>query len=95
MKTTKECHISSKVGQITPLTVELAALECLEKSLKPYTRDKRNVAALLALSFLIGSTSILRIKVWRSLTFGQTPPLILDIAALERLKNQCLMLWPL
>ena len=87
-KTTIECQMSSKFGQITPLTVELAALECLEKSLKPCTRDKRNVVALLALSFLIGSTSILQvcIKAWRSLTFGQTPPLILEIAALERLK---------
>ena len=41
----------SKFGQIGPRTAELAALECLEKSL--YTYNGRNLVNTLAPSFLI------------------------------------------
>ena len=44
--------------------------------------------------FLIGFFSYLQvmrtfIKAWMSLTFGQILPLTRELAALERLKNQC------
>ena len=46
----------------------------------------------LAPSFLIGSSSFLQvtrttIKAWMSLNLGRIPPLTLELAALERLKN--------
>ena len=48
-------------------------------------------------SFLDGSSSFLQItrptiKAWMSLNFGKIPPLTLELAALERLKNQWLVL---
>ena len=48
-------------------------------------------------SFLIGFSSFLQvmrtcIKAWMSLNFGKIPPQTTELAALERLKNQCLML---
>ena len=44
-------------------------------------------------SFLDGSSSFLQVtrsttKVWKSLIFGKIPSLILELAALEHLKNQ-------
>ena len=44
--------------------------------------------------FLIGSFSYLQvmrtyIKAYKSLNFGQIPPLTMELAALERLKNRC------
>ena len=50
-----------------------------------------------ASSFLIGSSSFLQvtrtcIKGWMSLNFGEIPPQALELAALERLKNQCIIL---
>ena len=54
--------------------------------------------ATLVTSFLIGSCSFLQVtrtclKVWISSNFGQIPPQPTELAALERLKNQCIM-WP-
>ena len=51
----------------------------------------------LAPSFLIGSSSFLQgtrtvIKAWMSLNFGQIQLLTLELAALECLKNQYIML---
>ena len=48
-------------------------------------------------SFLIGSSLFLQvtrtcIKAWMSLNFGKIPPQTTELAALERLKNQCIML---
>ena len=48
-------------------------------------------------SFLDGSSSFLQItrptiKAWMSLNFGKIPPLTSELAALERLKNQWLVL---
>ena len=47
----------------------------------------------LVQSFLDGSSSFLHvtsptIKAWMSLNFGEIPSLTLELAALERLKNQ-------
>ena len=49
---------------------------------------------MFSLLFLIGSFSYLQvkrtyIKAYMSLNFGQIPPLTTELAALERLKNQC------
>ena len=54
-----------------------------------------NVVTTLAPSFLIGSSSFLQvmrtcIKAWMSSNLGQMPPLTMELAPLERLKNQCL-----
>ena len=51
----------------------------------------------LAPSFLIGLSSFLQvtrtiIKAWMSLNFGQIRQLTTELAALERLKNHCIML---
>ena len=50
-----------------------------------------------ARSFLIGSSSFLRvmrtcIKAWMSSNFGKIPPQTTELAVLEHLKNQCIML---
>ena len=52
-RTTIKSLIGSKFGQINPLTAELAALECLEKS--PLAYNGRNVVTTLVPSFLDGS----------------------------------------
>ena len=56
----------------------------------------RNVVTTLVHSFLNGSSflQITRptIKAWMSLNFGKIPPLTSELAALERLKNQWIML---
>ena len=51
------------------------------------------VVNTLAPSFLIGSSSFLQvtrvtIKAWMSSNFSQIPPLTVEVAALECLKNQ-------
>ena len=52
----------------------------------------------LAPSVLIGSSSLLQdvkrtcIKAWMSLNFGKFPPQTTELAALESLKNQCIIL---
>ena len=90
--------MSSKFGQIQTRTAELSALERLEKS--PLTYCGRDVLATLATSFLIGSSSFFEEK--RTCTnalmnsnFGQIPPLTTELAVIEHLKKQCIMLWPL
>ena len=75
--------------------MELAALERLEKS--PYTYNGENVVNTLRPSVSIGSSSFLKvigttIRVWMSLKFGQIRPRTAELAALECLKNKCLML---
>ena len=52
--------------------------------------------SILVLSFLIESYSFLQvtrttIKAWMSLNFHQIPSPSIDLAALERLKNECIM----
>ena len=56
----------------------------------------RNVVSTLVLSFLNGSSSFLQvtrttIKAWMSLNFFQIPSPTTELAALERLKNECIM----
>ena len=75
-------------GQIWPLTVELAALECL--------KNKYFVAP----STLIGSSSFLKetritITSWMGSNWSQIRPWTAELAALECLKNLFLLLWPL
>ena len=86
---------SLKLGQIRTRTAELPALECLEKS--PYTYNERNFVKTLAPSFFIRSTSFLQVtrtcmKAWMSLNSDQIPPPTLELSALARLKNRCIML---
>ena len=90
-RTTIKSRMGSKFGQIRPWTVELAALERLEKS--PQTYDGRNVVATLIPAFSNGLSSFLQItrstiKAWMSFNFGKIPSLTSELAALERLKNQ-------
>ena len=82
--------MGSKFSQIRPWTVELAALERLKKF--PLTNNGRNVVTTLVLSLLNRSYSILQIrrttiKAWVSLNSVKIPSPILELAALEHLKN--------
>ena len=84
-------QISSKFGTIRPHTTELAALERLKKF--PLTRNGEYLVSTLKPLVLIGSFSFLQvrrttIKAWMSLNLGRIPPLTLELAALERLKNR-------
>ena len=77
------------------MTVELAALECLKKF--PLTYNGENLVSTLGPSFLIGSSSFLQvrratIKAWMSSNFGRIPLLTSELAALEPLKKQHLIL---
>ena len=94
MRTTMRSRIGLKFGEIRLGTAELAAIERLEKS--PQTYIERNVVTTLASLFLNGS-SFLQVmmttfKAWMSSNFGQIPSLNTELAALERLKNKCIML---
>ena len=86
---------SSNFSQIRPRTAELAALERLKKFPKTYNGE--NLVSALAPSFLIGSSSFLQvtrttIKAWMSSNLGRIPPLTLELAALEHLKERHIML---
>ena len=80
--------MDSKFGQITeirPWTVELAALEHLKN-------PHRIIVTTLVLSFLNRSYSFLEIrrttiKAWMSLNSVKIPSPIMELAALEHLKN--------
>ena len=81
---------SLKFGQIGQWTVELAALERLEKF--PKTYNGKTVVTTPAPSFLIESSSFLQvtricIKAWMSSKFGQIPAPTPELSALERLKS--------
>ena len=81
-RTTIKALVSSNLGRIPPLTSELVALGNLKK---------RHII-LLAPSFLIGSSSYLRVTrtsiISRtSLNFSQIRPRTAELAALERLKK--------
>ena len=92
MRTCIISWMSSNFGQIRPPTTELAALERRKKF--PLTYNGKNEVITFSRLFLIGSFSYLQvvrtyIKAYMSLNFGQIPPLTTELAALERLKNQC------
>ena len=83
--------MSSKFGQIRPRTTELVALERRKK--KTHRHNGENYVITFSRLFLIGSFSYLQvmrtcIKAWMSLNLGQIPPLTMELAALERLKNR-------
>ena len=82
--------MSSKFGRIRPRSTELAALEHRKKF--PLTSNGENYDITFSRLFLIRSFSyfIMRtcIKAWMSLNLGQIPPLTIELAALERLKNR-------
>ena len=87
-------RMSLKFSQIRPRTAELAALERLKL---PKTYNGENLVSTLEPLFLIGSFSFLQvtrttIKAWMSSNFGGIPLLTLELAALERLKNQTISL---
>ena len=84
-RTTIKAWMSSNLGRIPPLILELAALERLKKT-------TYNLVSTLASSFLIGSSSFLH--VWRttiisrtSSKFGRIQPGTAELAALEHLKK--------
>ena len=82
-------RMSSNFDPIRQWTVELAALERLQKF--PLTYNGRNVVSTLGPSFLIGSSSYLQvtrttIKAWMSWNLSGIPPLTAKLAALECLK---------
>ena len=84
-------RMRSNFSQIRPLTVELAALECLKN---------HYFVATLAPSILIGSSSYLevtRIAITSRMSsnFSQIQPLTAELSALDCVKNQYLVLWPL
>ena len=83
--------MSSKFGRIRPRTTELAALE-RRKNSHILIMGKTTSSHFLGCC-LIGSFSYLQvmrtcIKAWMSLNLGQIPPLTIELAALERLKNR-------
>ena len=89
-KTSITSKTSSKFDLIGSRTVELAALERLEKS--PYTYNGRNLVNTLAPSFLNRSSSLLQVtrtcmKAWMSSNFGQIPPSTPEFSARARLQN--------
>ena len=84
-------RMGSKFSRICPEAYELPVLVCLEKSLETY--NGRNVATILVLSILNGSSSFLHtirttIKAWMSLNFIKIPShiFILELAPLEHLE---------
>ena len=86
-------QMSSNFDQIRPLTAELSALECLKKSIF-------SVVATLAPSFLFGSSLFLEvtrasITSQMSSNFDKIRPLTVELSAIECLKNQYFVLWPL
>ena len=89
---------SSKYGRIRPGTAELAALEHLKNSHRlMITYNGENLVSTLEPLFLIESFSFLQvtrttIKSWMSSNFRGIPPLTLELAALERLKDQTISL---
>ena len=83
-------YMSSKFGRIQLWTTELAALERRKKF--PYTYNGENYVSTFSRLLLIGFFSYLQvmktcIKAWMSLNLGQIPPLTMELAALQRLKN--------
>ena len=85
--------MSSNFSQIQPLTAELSALDGVKNSIF-------SVVATLAPSFLFGSSLFLEvtrtfITSRMSSNFDQIRPLTAELSALECLKNQYLVLWPL
>ena len=88
LQVTRVCirsRISSNFGQIEPLTTELAALERLKMS---HRLIIENSVSMLARSFLIESSSKLRvtrtgIKARTSSILGRIRLLILELLALE------------
>ena len=82
--------MGTKFGKIRPCTVKLAALVRLKKSQK--TNNGRNVVTTLVLSFLNRSYSFLQIrrtniKAWMSFNSVKFASPIMELAALEHLKN--------
>ena len=74
--------MNSNFSHVSPLTAELAALECL--------KNQHNPVSTLVPSFLIGSSSFLpvtrtTIKTGMSSNFDQIGLLTMELAALERL----------
>ena len=94
-RTTIKSRMRSEFGQVRPWTLELAALERLEKSQQTY--NGRNLVTTLVPSFSNGSSSFLQItrstiKTGMGLNFSMIPSLTSELAALECLKNQLIML---
>ena len=94
-RTAIKVWMGSKFGKIRPRSTEFATLEHLKNSLSTY--NGRNVVSTLVLLFLIESYSFLQvtrttIKAWMSLNFCQISSPSTELASLERLKNECIML---
>ena len=87
--------MSLNFSQIRPLIIELSALDCVKNQKSIFS-----VVATLAPSFLFGSSLFLEvtrtaITSRMSSNFNQIRPLTAELSALECLKNQYFVLWPL
>ena len=83
--------MSSKFSQILPRTTDKLPLSVGKNSHRLIMGE--NYVITFSRLFLIGSFSYLQvmrtcIKAWMSLNLGQIPPLTMELAALERLKNR-------
>ena len=77
-----------------PSVEENRALKGYDEDDDDETYNGENYVITFSRLFLIGSFSYLQvirtcIKAWMSLNLGQIPPLTMELAALERLKNRC------
>ena len=66
----------------------------------PYTYNGKNVVAILAPFFFFGSSAFLQVTRTTIISrmgsnFSQIQPLTAELSALECLKNQYFVLWPL
>ena len=88
-RTSVTSQMSSNFDQIRPMTAELhvSVLECLKKSIF-------SVVATLAPSLILEVTRTSIIS-RMSLNFDQIRPLTAKLSALECLKNQYFVMWPL
>ena len=91
-------QMMSRFGKIRPWTAELAALERLKKS--PLTYNGKDVVNAPAPSLQMGSSSFVQatrtaIRSRMSSKFSEFRPWTSELPALECLKNQYFVLWPL
>ena len=86
-RTAIKSWMGSKIGKILMGLVELAALEC--KVHFPYTYNGGSVVSTLVRSFL--QVTRTTVKAWMSELLPHLSPTT-ELAALECLKNQCIML---
>ena len=93
-RTTIKSGMGSKFSKIRQGSAELASLERLEKSQDLYWEKccEHSIAIILGWIFFILAGNKTNHKSSDEFEFGKFPSLTLELAALERLKNQWIML---